>query len=168
RRAVPGALRPPARHRAGALPRRARRPRLLGARREERDLGDLHALGAGREAGDPHQVVAVAVALEAEALALAGDGPAGDLLPAADLLRRAGAVGHADLRLPAGIGRVDGDRARADARVGVDVDADAVLAEVGGAVALGRPVGAGVPVDGQRRLAVVLLVVARRVEGGRR
>ena len=51
---------------------------------EEADLGDLRALGAGRELRDPDEVVAVAGAagVELEALVVRLDRPAADLRPA--------------------------------------------------------------------------------------
>ena len=72
----PRAVRPPARHRARPLPRRARRPRVLGSDPlRQRDDGLPYDRGAksviseiftrsapGGEPGDPHEVVAVALA----------------------------------------------------------------------------------------------------------
>ena len=49
-RVLPRGVRPPAGLRARALPRRARRPRLLGGLAEERDVADLDALGGRRAA----------------------------------------------------------------------------------------------------------------------
>ena len=87
---VPGAVRPAAAgsRSSASAPSAAATPSSRSARREQRDLGDLDALGARREVGDPDEVVAVALAREAEALALLVDRAAGHALPAVDLLRR--------------------------------------------------------------------------------
>src|SRR5262249_11950633 len=134
------------------------------------DLGDLGPLGAGREVGDPGEVVAVgrAAGVELEALVLVVHGSAAQLGPAVRHALGDRAGGRAvDRGAPARAGRLGLHRHGDDLWLGVDVDAHAGLARAldAVAVALGGPERARVAVDRQRRLVGVFLLVAQRVVG---
>ena len=146
-------------YRARALPRRARRPRVLGPRYDRganSEISEISTRSApGARLGDPDQVVAVAarrgrgvkrLRLRRRRVPPATLRPSRRCSSGAARRRRrrrsrpASPASGVSIAIERGV----------DARRGVDVEADAVLAAArAAAVGLGRPGGAGVLVDGE-------------------